>query len=65
MSSTNQNPETLQAAQFRPRLGSDLVVVYDRIREELGEAALMNWIIALPKEEWQALMEAKRTGMKA
>jgi hypothetical protein len=62
----HQNPEGLQPSQAaRPRLGVELMRMRATMISAYGEKVARAWEVDLPKDEWEALMEAKRTGLKA
>jgi hypothetical protein len=56
--------ETAQTLQARPRLGSELVAEYRFLEKRCGPLTAREWAVRLPKEDWLALMEAMRTGLK-
>lgn len=61
---TLENPPQTPSPSQVP-LGSDLVKEYERIFQEKGRRAVLQWEVNLSQAEWEALMEAKRTGLKA
>jgi hypothetical protein len=45
----------------KARTGVELACEYERIQREAGSIEAREWVICLPKAEWWALMEARRT----
>ncbi len=56
---------SLQESNLPNRRGLELAHEYERIKGEDGAGAGLIWACGLTREDWRALMEARRAARKA
>jgi hypothetical protein len=60
MKTAEATPISKGSQSAQARTGAELVEGYEMLKREHGEIVVQAWMAVLPREEWLALMEARR-----